>query len=41
MDISGNLIEEVAVLAGNPITDNVVIQIKDYDTTITTGNIYP
>ena len=40
-DISGNSIEDVGALARNPTTDNVVIQLKDYATVATTGNIFP
>jgi len=40
-DLSGNGFEEVAVLADNPMTDNVVIQLKDYATTDNTANVFP
>jgi hypothetical protein len=40
-DISGNLYEEVGVLADKPTDGKVAIQLKDYDDRKTNATIFP
>jgi len=40
-DISGNLFEELGTLGNRNSNGEALIQLKDFDTTNTTGNIFP